>query len=470
MALKDRIDEFVEYIKANEPYLSHNHVLFDIKEGNLQPFVLDDLKASLSPRYFETIKNRVVPINVLRRIIDKLAKTYAGDPMREVSNGNESDAQLLEWYEEQLQMNINGNHADEFANLFKAYAFEPYLSADGYPRLRTLPFDRFLVLSDDMIDPLNPTVFLKSMGAKPLGDGTNEKVWFAYSDDEFLPFTMKGTVYEPALQSNDGENPIGKIPFLYGNRSPFSLLPTQDTDILPLTKVIPVLLTDLSGAIMFQCFTIMFGIDVDSENLTMSPNAFWSLKSDSKTDKQPQVGQLKPQADIDKVLEYVKSTFSFWLETRGIRVGGMGQLSSDNLSSGISKIIDEMDTSEMRKVSMQYFMREEQAFWQLIKVMHNRWVDEGLLAEAMPRFSENFDVSITFDEPQPKVDRKTMVDTIKLEVDAGFLDLKTAISKLYPDLKEKQIDERIELIKESKSIVIAPENNDEDDEQDEDEE
>jgi hypothetical protein len=467
MALMDMLDEFVDYIKEHERYLDHNTVLFEIKEGNLEPYIKEDLQKTLSANYYSQIKHRLVPVNVLRRIIDKLSKTYVADPVREVVEPNETDQELLEWYEEKLQMNVNGNYADEFANLFKGYAWEPFLSSDGEPMLRTLPFDRFLVYGDDMVDPTKETVFLKSMGKKAMRDGSYEQVWYAYNKEEFLPFTMGGMVYEPALAGNDGENPIGEIPFMYGNRSPFSLLPMQDTDILPMTKVVPVLLTDLSGAIMFQCFTIIWGIDVDAENLRMSPNAFWSLKSDPKTDKQPQVGQLKPQADIDKVLEYVKNTFSLWLETRGIRVGSMGSINSENVASGISKIIDEMDTSELRKVSIQHFRREEKKFWDLLKIMHNRWVDLGMLKEAKPRFSENFEVSITFNEPQPKVDRMTQVSTVKLEVESGFLDMASALAKLYPDLKEDQIEQRLADIKREKSITInmpEPEEN-EDDEQ-----
>ena len=457
MALMDRIDEIVDYIKDNEMYLDHNRILFEIKEGRLEPYVQEDLKKTLSSNYYNQIKSRVIPINVLRRIIDKLSKSYADEPTREVVEENETDSDLLEYYQDKFNMNLNGNHADEFANLFKGYAWEPYLSSAGEPKLRTLPFDRFLVMSDDMTDPTQETVFLKSMGKRRLNDGSSDALWFAYSKDEFLPFTMGGTVYEPALVSNGGENPIGEIPFMYGNRSPFELLPMQDTDLLPMTKVIPILMTDLSGTILFQCFSVIWGIDVDSENLTMSPNAFWSLKSDPKTDKQPQVGQLKPQADIDKVVEFIKNTFSFWLESRNIRVGSMGSLNGDNMSSGISKVIDEMDTTEMRKLSMQHFQREEQQFWQLIKVMHNRWVDQGMLAEAKPRFSDAFDVSITFHEPEPKIDRLTTVNTVALEVERGFLDMRTALKRLYPDLKDDQIEDRLKLIKEDKSIVVDAE-------------
>ena len=470
MALRDRVDELVDYIKAHEDYLNHNHKLFQILEGRLLPFVREDLKKMLSESYFCKIEDRIVPINILVRLIDKLSKVYAGDPVRESTSDFETDAELLAWYEDQFEMDINGNHADEFANLFKGYTWEPYLSGDDdgpkMPKLRTLPFDRFLWKSDSITDPTKKDVFLKSMGKVKTHLGGEDRLWFAYTKDEFLPFTMGGVIYDKFLQGNDGINPFGSVPATYGNRAPFAILPTQDTDILPMSKIIPIFLTDLSGLTLFSCFSIIWGVDIDSENLTMSPNAFWSLKSDPASDKTPQVGQIKPQADIDKVLMYIKDTFSFWLETRGIKVGSMGQMTAGNLASGISKIIDELDTSEMRKINIKHFQREEQEFWQLVKRMHNSWIDQGLI-QGKPRFSDQFDVSVTFDEPQPKVDRKTMVETVKLEFDSGFLDMESALVRLYPDLKPEQIDERMQKVMAEKSVTMpqAPQPQQEDDDQ-----
>lgn len=459
MALADRIDELNDYIERNADYLALNNTLFNIKEGDLADLIKEDLRQSLSENYFSKIENRIVPINILRRVLDKLSKVYSHDPIRKVVVPNTSDEELLNWYEEKLDINLNGNMADEFSNLFKGFTWEPYLKDDGEPGLRTLPFDRFLVKSDSLTEPTKPDVFIKMMGNKFLQRGDRLKevsIRFAYDKDEFVAFTSDGELFPEAMLENDGINPFGVLPQMYSNRSPFSILPMQDTDILPLTKIIPVILTDLSGHVLFSVFSIIWGIDVSSENLTMSPNAFWSMKSDKDSDKQPQVGTLKPQADIQKVLDYVKNIFSLWLESRGIKVGSLGSIDGNNAASGVAKIIDEMDTSEMRKVAMEHFKKDEFNLWQLIKVMHNYWVDHKMLSENKPRFSEQFAVQVTFDEPQPKVNRKELVETISLEVDKGFLDMYSAIEKLYPDLEPDQIDERLERVKTDKAFTVPP--------------
>ena len=69
MGLKDQVSELSAYIEKNKTYLSRNIELFDIHEGNLRPYVDQILKNSLSEQYYSKIKDRIYPINILKRII-----------------------------------------------------------------------------------------------------------------------------------------------------------------------------------------------------------------------------------------------------------------------------------------------------------------------------------------------------------------------------------------------------------------
>jgi len=243
---------------------------------------------------------------------------------------------------------------------------------------------------------------------------------------------------------------------MYGNRGKNQLVPTQDTDTLSLTKVIPVFLSDLSGTVMYQCFSIIYGVDINMENCTMSPNAMWSLKSDMISEAKPVIGTLKPEADIDKVMKYIMDVFVLWLDTKGIKAGSIGDISAGNLASGIAKAIDEADATSMIKKSMKAFTYEEAEFWQTLKKMHNYWVDSGEL-KGKSRFSEDFAVSIEFDDPIPMMDREKEFTTIKAEVDAGYEIIENALKKLYPRLGEKELQERINHYEEWSSQTIEVE-------------
>lgn len=362
--------EYIEYIEKHRAYLQENSEKLAIYEGELMPQVKKVLKDSISEQYYKKIESRVIPINVLPRIIDKMSKAYLHSPERKVQNS--SDQKILNEAVDYMDMDVNMNIADEFSNLFKAYAIDLF-EDKGEPRMDILPYDRFLVMNRDKKNRMKVTDFIKFMG-KVKHNETELELFWVYTDEFFLPVLSNGEVYTPDLDGNDGINPFGRIPFVYGNRSKQRIIPRQDTDIVQLTKVIPVTLSDLGGAIMFQCFAVVYGIDIKAENLIITPNAFWSFRSDPNGSNQPKIGTIKPEVDVDKVLSFIKSTFSLWLETKGIRVGALGDSDGAITSSGISKIIDESDTSDIINRSKRYFEKEEKDFWDLFKIKNNYWV------------------------------------------------------------------------------------------------
>lgn len=458
MALKDKVPALLQYIKNHKTYLDQNAIKLDIYEGNLLDYVKESLQRTLSTNYYEKIQERIIPINVLPRIISKTSKAYETAPTRLTDTKYQED---LSKYEALFAMNSNMNLADRYANLFKGYALEPFLH-EGNPKLRVLPYDRFLPYSDDPVDSTNVTVFIKFMGKRSLKKNNKEvvlEVYHIYSKDEFISIDSDGDVIAEDMVLNEGINPYGVIPFYYGNRGINATIPIQDSDIISLVKIIPTHLTDLSGAILFQCFSITWGIDVNSENLTMSPNAFWSFKSDPTSDKTPSVGTIKPEADIEKVINFIMTTFALWLETRGIRVGSMGTVNAGNLASGISKLIDEMDTTSLIIESQNKFASEEPMFWEMFRHMNNYWVTNSLIdsKHSMGLLNEDFKVTITLDEPEPVLDRRTEVETEKLEMDSGFTSRRRAIVNLNPNMSPEQVDELIKEIDAETTVVTTEE-------------
>jgi len=136
---------------------------------------------------------------------------------------------------------------------------------------------------------------------------------------------------------------------MYVNRSPNFLLPPEDTDTMRMTVLLPVLLSDLNYAVKYQAFSILYGINVDDQNLAKSPEAFWMFKTDPGDDNKPEVGQIKPQVDITEVIQLIVTELSMWLNSRNIRPGSVSNVSAENMVSGISKLVDEMDTSDDRQ-------------------------------------------------------------------------------------------------------------------------
>lgn len=454
MALRDLRANLLAAISTKKGYLAHNEESLDIYNGNLQPYVDKILKQTLSDNYYNKIKHRSVPINILKRYADKTSKAYETAPQRLTDAKYQ---QTINYYTRSLSLNMVMNKADDYSTLFKGYLLEPYIHM-GKPKARIIPYDRFLPYSTDEVDPTYPTVIVKFMGKKSItvkGKAQVRDIYFSYSNEEFDAFDDQGDDFLDALQLNDGVNPLGRIPFVYGNRGNDELIPTQDTDLLQFTKLMPILMTDLSGAIMFQCFTIIYGVNVSSENLTMSPNAFWSLKSDPTTQQAPIVGTIKPDVDVDKVINYIMNAFSFWLETKGIRTGSVGQVNANNVISGISKLIDEMDATSLIMRSQVKFSHDEMDLWDLIRMYNNLWLQTGQITtkEKPILMPDDLEVTTQFDEPQPVTDRRTEVETARLEVESGFTSRRSAMVRLYPNMSSDQIDQEIQQIDNESTVI-----------------
>ena len=123
----------------------------------------------------------------------------------------------------------------------------------------------------------------------------------------------------------------------------------------------------------------------------------------------------------------------------------------------IKKLIDEMDTTSIVIKSQTSFSKEESEFWKMFARMNNYWVANSLLLPEYNKgiFGDDFNVQMLFDQPEPMQDRKTMVETQKLEMDAGFTTRKIAITKLNPDMTPEQIDELVLEIENESTIDVT---------------
>lgn len=452
--LAHKTEMILEKYESHKKFLRHNAKSFDVYQGNILKYVDAVMKETLSNDYYSRIKHRIYPLNILRKLVRKLARVYSEDPIRRVEG--QENSEILEYYMNNISFNKLMNTADEFSHLFKGYAYKPILrtlpNGEKIPSAKILPYDRFFPIAEDITDPLKVTIFVEIMGNIKVKakDGTDREspVLFCFTDTEFMAIDDEGKRLPEFEDETEGTNAAGFIPYYYGNRNQYDIIPVVDSDLLQTSLLIPILYSDLGGAIFFQCFSIMYGIDVDFENISMSPNSFWNLKSDPTTDKSPQVGFIKPQADVEKVLGYIKDIFVNWVDSRDVRAGSIGSLGVNQVASGVSKIIDEMDTMDVVKKAQVSFTADEKLIWDLNRKMHNFWVANGELP-GMPILPDNWKVITEFDEPRPIVDRTDELNNVFLEVEKGIMSKLTATKTLHPNWSmDKIVDEQKQILKE----------------------
>lgn len=462
MALRDQVDEIVKYVKSKGPLIEHNNQLFDIFEGLLLDYLIKDLKEQLSRSSFKAMEHRIAPINLLKRVIDKLSKIYNKAPLRWLEIESENDQELLNYYMKSMGVDESGMTFNELFNLFKNSAWEPFVK-NGKPALRVIPSNRFLVYSTDKVDPTEPTHFIKLMGTENIIVNSQEKkvnVLYIYTADEFLPVGYDGNdvfVLDSVLNENEnpeGINPYGVLPFVYINQSKHTLISPIDTDTLRMTKIFPIILSDMNFAVMFQAFSIVYGIDVDDENIQMSPNAFWRLKSDPTTKTKPEIGTIKPQVDITQVVGFIASQLGLWLQSKNIRPGQIGDASGDQFASGVSKVVDEMDTWEARQKQVPVFQKAEEKLWDLIiNHTHPYWVQNKMIDEKRSFLPNQF-VHVEFPEQKPMTKRIEIINEVKEELQLGLTTKKEAMMRLNPEMAEDTVDDLIKQIELDRTVVI----------------
>jgi hypothetical protein len=459
MSLKDEIPLILKAFKDSEKRLKHNEKLFKIYEGDLKTYVMESLKSYLSEKSVEQAKSHIAPINVLKRLVDKLSKIYAKTPIRKLDGGSDSDQKTYDEIIKVIDLNTSMSLGNEFFNLFKYTAVEPFLDR-GKPQVRVIPSDRFIVLSIDKVNPMRPTHFSKIMGTEKRDDGTTGLIFYTYNDAEFLIHDEKGNVLadKMAAMGLDGINPIERLPITYINRSRHDLIPTEDTDTFIMTVLIAVLLSDLNYALKFQCFSIIYGINVSEEGLKIAPNAFWNLKTDDPNaeGKKPEIGSIKPSVDSDKLLAAVKTQLAFWMQCRNIKPGAIGDMTLENAASGFAKMIDEMDTSEDRQKQVPYFMAAEDDLFDLIKRLHNGpWMADPEYKITQIQLSEGVLLQTQFAEQRPMVDSSKVIADEVLKLTNKLTTRELALKTIYPDMDEAAIQDLIKKIDAETQANIA---------------
>lgn len=440
MSLINEIPNILKHIEAHESNLEYNETIFDILEGDLLSKVKESLKQQLSLDSFHTAMERVAPINLFKKVTNKLSSLYIEDPTRITEI--ESDQDLVEHYTEELSLNTFMEDLNKAFNSYKWSTIELY--ADEGIKTRVIPSHLFLPYSNDTKNPLKITAVIKFMGSYKAHDGATRNKFHITSNDEFLAIDDKGSLVLEDMEANEGVNPFGVIPYIFVSKSRYLLVPMPDKDDLKMSVLFPVLMTDLNFAAKFMAHSIFYGVDIDSDNLKISPDAFWNFKSD-EDGKKPEVGTIQSNVQISDVLTLAKEQIAAWLDTKNIKVGSIGKMDGGSSASGISKMVDEADTTMERKAQAKFFKMVELQFWRVLAKIHNDLVSSREIT-GLGTFSnpETLRVSVSYTEQKPVMSRKEKIEELKLEVDSGFKSKKRAIKELNPHEEEDDILKEIE--------------------------
>jgi len=403
----------------------------------------------------------VPPINLLRKIIKKLSTIYAVKPTREAGK----DQELLDSWIEALGIDSIFSETNEAFNAAKYGVVEIYADrAKKTIGVRPCELDAVLPYSDDPVNPARMTVMIKFMGdIKKRKDGmamtgkeTSRQLkqvmtYMLYSDNEILYIDADGDILFDQMMAmgiESGVNDFGVIPFGFIQRSRTKLLPKKDDDIIAMSVLIPLLMGEGNFAMMFLSSPIIYGVDVDTKDLPMSPLAFWSVSSSGAGNGKLEV--LRPDMNIEALSKWIKDQMTMWLETKNIKAKGLSSVESGSVASGIALILEEMDTSEDRANQVPFFVDFEADFWYRFGKIHNV-LSLGQEINERRKFSSDLIVKTTFAPTKIVEDSTQKEGRVNASVQASTRSIESAVRELHPDWNDADIVKEVALIKEERN-------------------
>lgn len=426
------------------------------------------------PETVQELHHRLIPINIVQKIINKLSMVYKTSPMRKADDGNEDDNELIETYEDVLKVNRCMKTANRHFKLHKRALVEIYLGENGTPSIRALKRGTYEVFSSSMIDPQIPDTVMKIL---KWDHDPAKRILEFWTDTQFLIVNGKGApMVDMMLEmgNENGVNPFGTLPFVYVNESDTEIVPLPDDDLLKVGVAIPLLLSDLAFASKYQAWSIIYTIGVDGD-IPMNPNSLINLDYGPDGER-PEIDMIKPEVDTEQQLRFVETVLAFLLSTKNINAGTIqGTLTTSNVASGISKMLDQSESMEDREDQQQYFIDAEKQLWnKLAKFMIPYWTKRNLLDKKYAgTFSDQFEISVHFPPVTIVKAEKEVLDEAAFRIEKGFSSTKRELKRMNPHMKDEEIDELLDEIADEKASRIEAmqsriENDFEDDDADDD--
>lgn len=464
MLTKEYIKSKLEIINSDESKKQkvEEYEKFLVYNGKIKGLLERAIKKEFKkPETLQELFNRLLPLNIARKIIDRLSKVYEAAPVREPVDKSEFDKEILENLEDMLDINRIGKLANRDFKLFKKVLIEIYIDDFGFPRLRTLPAHTYYPFSDSLVNPTIPSTIFKVIQQNT---DPRKSIYQVWSDDTFVVVDGTGEIrreYMLALNNPDGINPYETLPFIYIVDSQIDIEPIQDDDLVAVSLVVPIILTDVAFAIKFQAWSLIYTIGYDSD-LPSGPNSVIHLPYGPDNQK-PEIGHLKTDVNIDGVLKYVESIVSMLLSSKGLRSNAIStNLTPENAASGVAKMIDSAELIEERKEQYSLFYRFEHEMWtKLSKILLPYWNETGKLNKSFNNlFSDVFDVSIQFQEPKVMESDREKIEIAKMRMEAGLSTKLMELKNIYPDKTEPELlamEEEIEANSQRNRISISEE-------------
>lgn len=433
---------------------------------------------------------RLIPINLLKKLVDKRAGVYRRPPVR--STEEKSDQLLVDYYVRELCWNEVMQKANRYLVLSSNTVVYIVPESDGCLKACVVPSYQYSIVPD-AFEPTEPEVFIfssyvdegritpqanqypatgvesyseeRSPKTKPNLVNSNEKEtdsiasrFIFWSEESHVTTNENGSPFmDPEKGPEQFINPIGMLPVINVARDRDSTVwATQGEDMVDLTMALQMGWSDVMTIAKHQGFSILtITSEEEPKKLSIGVNRAVWLKTNAAGGPQPSIGYVQGNSPLAEYKELLTELLGLLLTTNNMDPNSIsGSAKPVSVNSGFHALLTMADSLEAIESDKPLMMKVEKESWEVIKAWHNWMFDVGMLdeeAKALGKFSEEFTINIQFADIKPLESEDERIKRVKELMDMGLLTREDALRKLHPELKEDEIKKKLIAIDAEKS-------------------
>ena len=491
---------------------------YECLKDHTDHYVIENLLNQFDIETVAEMQYGISNISILRKVIDKLAKVYAGGVKRTIGK-SDGETKKLEDAAKVLKVNDALRKTNRYYRVFKNTLLyvRPQKEEDEKMSIRLevkAPFAYDVIEHpDDFARPL--AVILSDYCPERktryyLGDAANagreKNVRLAAPDGDYgggivaQEYSGKGQVeggggqedprefvwwtksfhfttnskgeFVAAKTDESGLNPIGELPFInFCGDQETGFWADGGADLVDAGIAINSMLTNAKCIAVSQGFgqLYMTGTDLPKQ-VKVGPQHCIQLKA-TKEDLPPTIGYLNSNPPLADLKAQIEMEVALMLSTNNLSTSGFSTNlgSGEKFASGIAMWIDKSESIEDVNDQAQIFIEKEPMMWGLIGKWHEQLKSLQSLIPAqqlmkLPPVKKLTEIQITFPQATPIQSEGEMLDNLKKRKELGISTEVELIIRDNPSMTEEQAQAKLDKIKAEKKanaeeLGVGPDGN-----------
>ncbi len=373
------------------------------------------LLVELEKRFQHPEKLRPVFINIVKKIVNRLAQVYWQVPKREIE-GADRDKEIFAEISRSSGLDMKLKTASRYVKLLKTVMLRP-VWRNGKMDLDILTPDILDVQTGQSPEDVL-SVAVTHYGPSERLDDVTFSVW---TPEAWRKLNYQGREIE------SGANPYGLIPFVPAwDRTPIGSDFWLDggDDVLSVQEAINERLVDLLHVIRFQAFGVGYIKGRGGESLdSIDPGSLVELPENGE------LGYAATEAQIAEAVDAIDKLVKWAAISNGLPASSLSTDPTEE--SGVSKMVSNFELLEMRRDDVSLFRVYEQRIFQVFHAVWNAHNPNRKMSDGATLLTDFFD-------PTPQVSPKEQAETFDQLLEMGVISPVDVVMERNPDLTTRE--------------------------------